>query len=119
MQAPGQTQAFSPFGGCHLRPPPHSAGDGGSCCVGLAALGKRLAIGDKTSTDYEGRLNSPSPAPHEQFPFAFKGSVHPAGAQRRPLFFGAGLALGPPGSPVRAIVFAAVLPLDFEQARGW
>lgn len=32
-------------------------------------------------------------------PFAYKGSVHRAGAQRRPLLFGAGLALGPSRFP--------------------
>lgn len=99
----------------------HTAlGVGGSYCVGLAPL----AIGDKKSTDYEGQLNCPSSACHGLSPLLIK-----APCTSRELGIGPSLERGwlwdLPGLPVRAgvrgyaITFTVVLPLDFEQARGW
>lgn len=93
--------------------------------MGLTALGKRLAIGDKKSTDYEGQLNSSSLARHDLSPLLIKALCTRRALSVGPFSLERGWVWDLPGSPVRAgvrgcaIVFAAVLPLDFEQARGW
>lgn len=109
------------------RPPPSSAPQlwgSGQLLRGAGSTRQTLSIGDKRSTDHEGQLNSPSPVRHG-LSLWLKRLCTPGGSSASAPSLWAGLALGPPRFAVRAgargcaIVFAAVLPLDFEQARGW
>lgn len=124
-QGPGQRQAFNPLGVCHLHLPLHSGCGWGQLLPGAGSTRQTLALGNEKSTDYDGQLNSPSSALHGLSPLPIKALCTGRELSVGPFSLERGWLWDLPGSPVRAgvrgsaIVFAAVLPLDFEQARGW